>query len=242
MSPRVVSRRSAPPAGYLALEQQEFQVQHDATWRTLEAASAQRDLVYRFHGGGGALIGVGFSALSTSLGVAKAGTLALCGLDLAIAFVALISYYNLLGVQELRMLQVKLDAAINFSRYQLTGGGVHRTFFTASALEASVPTLRGQRDPMGLVVTSLRHFFFGDLAIGAAAIVATPFVILDAAGALNSWAIPALGVAIVLCAVLATAVVLVVRVHIDRAIRASEDATRDDINDRFRSLTATDAG
>jgi hypothetical protein len=231
-----------PPArlddAYESLIQAEFQVEHDATWKTLDAAAAQRDLVTKFHGGLILFLGVLLPILAGNLGIEASLITGVLILDAAILLVVFLSFYNLVGVQEFRMLQFLQDASCNYSRYILSGGQAKPTFFQIQL--PAIHPLREQRDPMGLLVTTTRHFFFAD--VFAAAMLATITIaglIFYGATGLHSMrtSVPGVPIGLVVAGLLLGGLAThLVRRRVDRMIHHSEVATNSAIEERYRNL------
>jgi len=228
---------SAPEQPYRDLLLADFQLEHESTWRTLDAAAAQRDLVTRFNGGLIVFIGVLLPVLIGNIGVEGSLVVGVLILDIALVFLLFLSFYNLMGVQELRMLQIKQDASRQYSRLALAGGP-GRTYFDIQS--SKVRPLREQHDPMALVVTMTRHFFFADVFAGG--MLATTSVggfVLYASKGFGSlrpslpWPPVILVAAALIVASLATHLA---RLWIDRKIHCSEEAASKDIAATYRKL------
>jgi len=223
---------------YLNLIQTEFQLEHDATWKTLDAAAAQRDLVTKFHGGLILFLGVLLPVLAGNLGIEASLIAGIIILDVAILLVVFLSYYILVGVQEFRMLQFLQDASCKYSRYILAGSQRQATFFDTRSF--AVPSLSDQHDPMGMVVTTTRHFFFADVFAAAmlATITIAGFIVYAVTGFRSMrQSLPAAPIGLAIGGLLVGGLAThLVRRRIDRMIRLSEAATSRAIEKRYREL------
>lgn len=221
----------------------EVQLQHDATWRTLDAAVKQRDLVAGFHGGLVGLAGIAVPVLiATHLPAGTVVLLTLGTLDAAVALIIFIAAYNLRGVQGLRMLQMKQNAAGRHASRMLAGGDVSRAgyFDEPEPSPATVTALRRQLDPMGLTVATTRHYVLADAYLAALCAVAT---LISVAAALAGLDLTTIGwrvgsVAVLAANALAVAVTWAVRRAVDRSIAGSERATAEAMDARGRALAS----
>jgi hypothetical protein len=133
----------------------ELQLQNEATWRVLDSATAQRDQLTRLHGGAIALLSLVFERLTTTEIVALA-----LGISCFLAATAAMAFGH---VQSLRCLQFKLGAAEGLSRRRLEAGG-EPTYFGGADIPAMRPLVE-QRDPMGVVTSTVRWLLLADCAL-----------------------------------------------------------------------------
>ena len=124
----------------------DVQLQNEATWRLLDAATRQRDAALRYHGASIVLVPALLPFLSAHR-LLVVGTVAL-------AFLAFASSWTFLGVLALRAQQFHVGVAERFSRNSLAGE--EGTWFASLAEVRRIRPLAEQRDPMGLVVSSAR--------------------------------------------------------------------------------------
>jgi hypothetical protein len=139
--------------------------QNDATWRVLDSAVAQRDQATRLHGTAVALAVVFLPLVGSHYSDA-----AIVAIGLAIVvFLALVTYFSLLGVGALRLQQFLLSYAGGHASLLLEDPNRPRFFSMTKDAEGRVliriVRLRRQSDPMGLSVRSLLTLFVIDGAI-----------------------------------------------------------------------------
>ena len=212
---------------------QEIQLQHDATWRTLDAAIRQRDLVAGFHG---ALVAAAGIAAPLAISARGSGQvmlwLILAISDAAGLLLVFLSGWSLRGAQGLRILQIEQEAAGRHASAILLGA---RGGYFDHGGSVRVQPLARQLDPMGLTVATIRQYLLADVWLAAAVVVAsvlesaaTGFGLGGGADAVRT----ALAIAVASIAV-ATAGTVVARGQVDRRLRAGEARAQAEISARL---------
>jgi Flp pilus assembly protein TadB len=209
------------------LEQLEFQTQHEATWQTLQAASGQRDLVVKLHGGLVALLTVAVPTVASHYSGDALARILLVYVAVGALALAAATQSFLRGVQSLRMLQFEMFSASRYSRHMLAAGQRRDTYFSDLLDRPRVPRLKDQQDPMGLIVQNVRHYLLVDVVVAPLAGIAALALALSTAPAI------VLGVAGVVVAALTWTVV---RRMADRTIKEHEDRTSERVEARYRAL------
>ena len=209
------------------LEQLEFQTQHEATWQTLQAASGQRDLVVKLHGGLVALLTVAVPTLAAHYEDSALPRLLLIYVAVGALVLSAATQSFLRGVQSLRMLQFEMFSASRYSRHMLAAGQQRDTYFSDLLDRPRVPSLREQQDPMGLIVQNVRHYLLVDVVVAPLAGMTAIALSLPMAPGV------AVGVAGVVVAALAW---LAARRAVDRIIKDHEDRTSERVEARYRAL------
>jgi hypothetical protein len=210
------------------LERLEFETQHEATWQTLQAATGQRDLVVKLHGGLVAVLSVSLPSLAAAkLHREDVASLVLGFLSVGTLVLAAATHSFLRGVQSLRMLQFQMYSASRYSRWVLGQRQEQATYFSNLLDTPEVRPLRRQLDPMGLTVANVRQYFVADAVLAPACAFAAAAVQADGAARV------ALGIAAVVLGAVAGAVA---RRQTDLHIRRHEESTSRAVVRRYREL------
>lgn len=121
----------------------DVQLQNAATWNVLDNAIQLRELAVRLHGAA-----VGLTPFAIGLLDSEVVLYSGCA---GIAFLSVVSFLTFRNLDVLRLLQFRLAVEEGRARVRLRAG--QRTYATERSYRP--PTLRRQRDPMGITTRSM---------------------------------------------------------------------------------------